>query len=95
MSTFANKYPSNGTWTTVQVFSFRSHVHQMPGLVTLCGHVERQYKFALMFWSEVNQQVVESGTFMGTHVVTFVSLFILCLSLVHAGSLKPGQLWPG
>ena len=23
--------------------------------VTLCGYVERQYKFAFMFWSEVNQ----------------------------------------
>ena len=74
---------------------FHSNVHQMPRHVTLCGYVERQEKFAFMFWSEVNQQVVESGTFMGTHVVTFVSLFILCLSVVHAGSLKTGQLWPG
>ena len=25
----------------------------------LCGYVERQYKFAFMFWTEVVQQVVE------------------------------------
>ena len=76
MSTFANKYPSNGTWTTVQVFSFHSHVHQMSGHVTLCGYVEKQYKFALMFWSEVSQQVVESGTFMGTHIPCRPKIFL-------------------
>ena len=30
MSTFANKYPSNGTWTTAKLFSFHRHVNQMP-----------------------------------------------------------------
>ena len=30
MSTFANKYPSNGTWTAAKLFSFHRHVKQMP-----------------------------------------------------------------
>ena len=30
MSTFANKHPSNGTWTTAKLFSFHRHVNQMP-----------------------------------------------------------------
>ena len=29
-STFANKYPSSGTWTAVKLFSFHSLVNQMP-----------------------------------------------------------------
>ena len=57
-------YPSSGTWTAVQSFSFHSHVHQVPGRVTLCGYVERQDKFAFMFWSEVHQQVVEKMTLL-------------------------------
>ena len=64
----------------------------MPGHVTLCGYVERQYKFTLMFWSVVNQQVVENGTCTGIHITTQrvekFALFILCLSVVRAGSLK-------
>ena len=64
----------------------------MPGHVASCGYHERQYKFTLMFWSEVNQQVVENGTCTGIHITTQrvekFALFILCLSVVHAGSLK-------
>ena len=41
---------------------------QRPGHVTLCGYVERQYKFALMFWSDVNQHVVEKCHFCGHHI---------------------------
>ena len=31
-----NKYPSSGTWTAVQVFSFHSHVHQSASHVVPC-----------------------------------------------------------
>ena len=39
--------------------------------------------------------VSAESTQRSQHVVKFVSLFILFLSVVHAGSLKTGQLWPG
>ena len=44
---------------------------------------------ALMSW---DVQCIHMAT---QHVVKFVSLFILCLSVVHVGSLKTGQLKPG
>ena len=48
------------------VVNIRSLVNQyltcgtMPVHVTLCGYLERQDKFSMIFWSEVNQQVIKN-----------------------------------